>query len=477
MNESKESMLPPGHKTKLVCTIGPASDNPHTLEQLLRAGMNVARLNFSHGDFDGHAQTIARLRAAADATGRRLAIMADLPGPKIRIGELAAESVELVSGQEVTLTTNDVAGDASRFTVNFERLPLAVRAGDRLFLNDGLIALKVLRVEGDDVYCEVRAGGELSSRKGLNLPGIDLGISAFTARDHECLRFALQHGVDAVSQSFVSTAADVVAVRQAAADLGYQPFLIAKIERARALDNLDEILGAADGLMIARGDLGVEVPIAEIAVIQKDVMRRANRQGKPVITATQMLESMTGHRRPTRAEATDVANAILDGTDAVMLSAESAMGLYPVEAVDMLAEIALATEPHRPRTPFDSRVSDSPGVADLIARSIEQSVVCLHPVAVVVPTRSGSLARNVARFRLPTWITAFSKNPATCQALQFSYGVHPVQVDTDRADWTPHLRQWLHDSGVTSGLAMLAQGPSEEYPCGNHRMEIVDLSL
>ena len=172
-----------------------------------------------------------------------------------------------------------------------------------------------------------------------------------------------------------------------------------------------------------------------------------------------------------------MANAILDGTDAVMLSAESAMGLYPVEAVDMLAEIALATEPHRPRTPFDSRVSDSPGVADLIARSIEQSVACLHPVAVVVPTRSGSMARNVARFRLPTWITAFSKNPATCQALQFSYGVHPVQVDTDRADWTPHLRQWLHDSGVTSGLAMLAQGPSEEYPCGNHRMEIVDLSL
>ncbi len=477
MNELNKTVPPPGHKTKLVCTIGPASDNPHTLERLLHAGMNVARLNFSHGDFKGHAQTIARLRAAADATGRRLAIMADLPGPKIRIGELAAESVELVSGQRVTLSTGDVVGDAGRFAVNFERLPLAVRAGDRVFLNDGLIALKVLRIEGDDVHCEVRAGGELSSRKGLNLPGIDLGISAFTARDHECLQFALQHGVDAVSQSFVSTAADVFAVRQAAADLGYQPFLIAKIERARALDNLDEILGAADGLMIARGDLGVEVPIAEIAVIQKDVMRRANRQGKPVITATQMLESMTGHRRPTRAEATDVANAILDGTDAVMLSAESAMGLYPVEAVDMLAEIALATEPHRPRAPFDSRVSDSPGVADLIARSIEQSVACLHPVAVVVPTRSGSMARNVARFRLPTWITAFSKNPAACQALQFSYGVYPVQVDTDRADWTPYLREWLQECGLTSGLAVLAQGPSDEYPCGNHRMEIVDLSL
>jgi pyruvate kinase len=470
-------MQPPSHKTKLVCTVGPASDNPDTLARLLHAGMNVARLNFSHGDFASHAQTIVRLREAAQRSGHRLAIMADLPGPKIRIGELAAESVELANGDRLTLTTEEIIGDARRFSVNFDRLPLAVQPGDKLFLNDGLISLMVLGIAGREVHCEVRAGGELSSRKGLNLPGIDLGISAFTERDHECLQFALQHGVDAVSQSFVSTAADVTAVRQAAAQLGYQPFLIAKIERARALANLEEILAAADGLMVARGDLGVEVPIAEMAIVQKDLMRAANHHGKPIITATQMLESMIEHRRPTRAEATDVANAILDGTDAVMLSAESAMGRYPVEALEMLAEIAAATEPHRPRAAFEARCPTNPRLADLIARSIHQAVTNMDPVAVVVPTRSGSMARNVTRFRLPLWITAFSREFATCQALQFSYGVHPVQVEADAADWTPFVRRWMHERGLVQGFAVLAQGPSSDYPCGNHRMEFVDLSL
>ncbi|MCB1786517.1 MAG: pyruvate kinase [Gammaproteobacteria bacterium] len=470
-------MSPPVHKTKLVCTIGPASDDPDVLVRMLEAGMDVARLNFSHGDFDGHAQTIARLRDAAQRCGRRLAIMADLPGPKIRIGELATDKVELTIGDPVILTTEEIVGDARRLSVNFDPLPRAVHADDKLFLNDGLISLKVVRVDGAEVHCEVRAGGELSPRKGLNLPGIDLGISAFTARDRECLEFALQHGVDAVSQSFVAGADDVNAVREAAASLGYQPFLIAKIERARAIEKLDEILAAADGLMVARGDLGVEVPIAEMAIVQKQLMRAANHLGKPIITATQMLESMIEHRRPTRAEATDVANAILDGTDAVMLSAESAMGRYPVEAIEMLAEIAAATEPHRPRSVFDARCPANARLADLIARSIHQAVTNMDTVAVMVPTRSGSMARNVARFRLPTWITALSKEFATCQALQFSYGVHPLQVDADLADWTPYVRDWAHRQGFDRGIAVLAQGPSEEYPCGNHRMEIVDLSL
>jgi pyruvate kinase len=444
---------------------------------MLLAGMSVARLNFSHGDFDAHAASIARLREASGATGRRLAIMADLPGIKIRIGELDPEVIELATGDEVVLTTDDIIGDAQRFAVNFKRLPLAVRPDDKLFLNDGLISLKVLRVEATDVHCEVRAGGELSSRKGLDLPGIDLGVSAFTDRDRECLAFALEHGVDAVSQSFVSSAADVVAVRNAAAELGYAPFVIAKVERARAVERLDEILDAADGLMVARGDLGVELPIAEMAVVQKELMRAANRAGKPVITATQMLESMTAHRRPTRAEATDVANAILDGTDAVMLSAESAVGRYPVDAVAMLAEIAAATEPHRPGATLDARLPENPSLSGLIARSIHNAVQSLSPVAVVVPTRSGSMARNVTRFRLPTWITAFCSEQETCQALQFSYGVHPVYVDGDYDDWTPFLRDWMREQGVTSGIAVLTQGPSEQNPCGNHRIEIVDLSL
>ena len=265
----------PKNKTKLVCTIGPASESQPVLRAMLSAGMNVARLNFSHGDFDSHARTIAQLREAAEATGYRLAIMADLPGPKIRIGELTPEPVELAIGDEVVLTTDDIVGDGRRIPVTLDSLPRVVHVDDKLFLNDGLISLLVKSIDGNDVHCEVRAGGELSSRKGLSLPGIDLGISAFTARDRECLRFAIEQGVDAVSQSFVTNADDVLAVKQAAAEMGAQPFVIAKIERAGALDNLDAILEACDGLMVARGDLGVEVPIAEMAVIQKRLMQAA----------------------------------------------------------------------------------------------------------------------------------------------------------------------------------------------------------
>jgi pyruvate kinase len=340
--------LPP-NKTKIVCTIGPASESPEVLEKMIREGMNIARINFSHGDFSGHEKRIRKIRTAARKAKRRVAIMADLPGPKMRIGQLAEEPVELMPGDSFTLTTEDIVGDKTRVSVTFTQLPKAVKKGDSLFLNDGIVELRVNKVEGKEVHCLVRVGGELRSRKGLNLAGIDLGISAFTDRDYECLKFAMEQGVDAVSQSFVETASDIHAVRKAARKLGHNPFVIAKIERARALDNMDDILHAADGIMVARGDLGVEIPIAKIAVVQKTLMDQANRAGKPVITATQMLESMTNNRRPTRAEATDVANAILDGTDCVMLSGESAMGMYPVEAVSMLAEIAATVEPYRPR--------------------------------------------------------------------------------------------------------------------------------
>src|SRR5512137_1750861 len=338
----------PDHKTKIVATIGPASESPEMLERLIRAGLNVARLNFSHGDFTGHAERIARIRAAAHATGQRVAIMADLPGPKMRVGKIEPEPIQLRPGENFTLTSEDIVGNQQRVSMSFERLPQVVNPGDRLFLNDGLVQLIVERVTGTDVECVVAVGGELRSRKGLNVPGIDLGISAFTEHDRACLEFALQHGVDAVSQSFVETAADIEAVRAAAAAVGRQPFLIAKIERSGALQHLDEILNASDGIMVARGDLGVEVPIQEMALIQKQLIARANLAGKPVITATQMLESMVASRLPTRAESTDVANAILDGTDCIMLSAESAMGKFPVEAVTMLADIAAATESRRP---------------------------------------------------------------------------------------------------------------------------------
>jgi len=256
-------MTLPKNKTKIVCTIGPASDSPEVMERMLLAGMNVARLNFSHGDFSSHERVIRNLRAAARATGRRLAIMADLPGPKMRIGQLENEPIELRPGDRFTLTSEDIMGTADRVSVSFAKLAKVVKPGETLYLNDGLIQLEVEYVTGNDVHCRVIAGGELRSRKGLNLPGIDLGISAFTDHDRNCMKFALQNGVDAVSQSFVNRADDIRAVREAAAELGYQPFVIAKIERSNALDHLEEIIDEADGIMIARGDLGVEVPIEQ----------------------------------------------------------------------------------------------------------------------------------------------------------------------------------------------------------------------
>jgi pyruvate kinase len=468
------------HKTKIIATIGPASDSPETLRALIRAGLSVARLNFSHGNPDYHAALIRRIREAAADTGRRVVIMGDLPGPKMRIGDLAEEPVELVRDAPFTLTTDGIVGDASRVSVTFPGLPAAVIPGDRLFLNDGFILLKVVEVQGNDVICIVRAGGELRSRKGLNLPGIDLGIRAFTDDDHGWLRFAAEYRIDAVSQSFVASADDIAAVREAARALDYAPFIIAKIERATALTNLDAILAAADGIMVARGDLGVEIPIERIAVAQRQITEKANLAGKPVITATQMLESMVQMRRPTRAEATDVANAILGGTDCVMLSAESAMGRFPVEAVEMLAGIAGAIEPER-----DNRLlAQALGAygngrhlraVDLIARSVYHTVERSAPRGVIVPTRSGYTARSIARFRLPCWIIAFSPASATCQALQFSYGIHAVDVDHDRGDWTEYVRAWLSGHGIDHGLVLLTQGPSADHPCGNHRMEIIEL--
>jgi pyruvate kinase len=470
----------PSHKTKIVCTIGPASESQEVMERMLLAGMNVARLNFSHGDFAAHRKVIETLRAASRSTGRAVAIMADLSGPKMRIGKLKEEPVELKPGDPFTLTTKEVVGDVGKVSVSFPRLPKAVKPGDPLYLNDGFIQLEVTGVKGTEVHCKVVVGGELRSRKGLNLPGIDLGITAFTDRDRECLKFAMAQGVDAVSQSFVESDKDIDAVRKAAHELGHNPFIIAKIERSRALSNIDEIMDSADGIMIARGDLGVEVPIEQIAVVQKDIMRRANMRAKPVITATQMLESMTDNRRPTRAEATDVANAVLDGTDCVMLSGESAMGKYPVDSVAMLAKICGAIEPHRKQMTvkemfqgLDLRGKLRP--AHLIALGVEASLEHASPAAVFVPTRSGATARSIARFRVPTWIVGVSSQQTTCRGLQFSYGVHPVHEVAHPDDWNGYVKTWLRAHEMEGDLVVLTEGPSSKHPEANHRMEIIDL--
>ncbi|MHB8765795.1 MAG: pyruvate kinase [Deferrisomatales bacterium] len=469
------------HKTKLVCTIGPACESPDLLRQMLQAGMNIARLNFTHGDLTWHGTAIDHLRREASTAGKRLTIMADLPGPKMRIGQLAEEPIELARGDAFTLTTDETLGNSRRVSVSFLRLPAVVRTGDCLFLNDGTIQLEVTEVAGNDVACRVLVGGELRSRKGLNLPGIDLGVSAFTEHDRDCLRFALDHGVDAVSQSFVETPADVDAVRRAAAELGHHPFIVAKIERSGALAHIDEILEAADGIMIARGDLGVETPLQRIAVVQKQLIRKANLVGKPVITATQMLESMVNHFRPTRAEATDVANAILDGTDCVMLSEESAMGRFPVEAVNTLARIAASTEPYRAEVGAPGAFADydrdgDVHLVDFISRNAQHAVAHLAPSAMIVPTVTGYTARMVSRFKLPLWIAAVSPEGATCHGLQFSYGVSPVHSPEHPGDWKAFARRWVQSQGLPEALVVLATGPSRDDPEANPRLEIFDLS-
>jgi pyruvate kinase len=474
-------MLLAGHKTKIVATIGPASDSPEMLERLIHAGLNVARLNFSHGDFSGHADRIARIRAAERATGRRVAIMADLPGPKMRLGKIDPEPIQLRAGDDFTLTSDDMVGNLKRVSMSFLRLPKVVKPGNRLFLNDGLVQLIVERIEGNDVHCKVVVGGELRSKKGLNLPGIDLGISAFTDHDRACLEFALKHGVDAVSQSFVESAADIEAVRGAAQASGRQPFIIAKIERADALKNFDEILKVTDGIMVARGDLGVEVPIEEMAILQKQIIAKTRLAGKPVITATQMLESMVSSRLPTRAEATDVANAILDGTDCIMLSGESAMGKYPEESVAMLAKIAAYTEAHRPT----ARMNDPKGfsgkphasnAAEAIASVVENALETVPCAAVFVPSRSGDTARMISRYKPPVWIIALSNKVQVCQALHFSYGVQSVEVE----DYPEHLAdfviRWTKENKVAGNLVSLVSGPSELHPDDPYSIKFIRLT-
>jgi pyruvate kinase len=471
--------LPP-QKTRIIATIGPASNSVPVLEQMIRAGMNVARLNFSHGEFEVHRQNIEKIRAAAMQAGCPVAIMADLAGPKLRIGMLGQEPIQLKRGDRFTLTTEDVVGDLRRASVSFAQLPRVVKPGDMISLNDGYLQLEAAEVRGTEVACKVKVGGELRSRKGLNLPGIDLGISAFTERDWECLKFALEQKVDAVSQSFVESAGDIKAVREAARELGHAPFIIAKIERSRALERLDEILEAADGVMIARGDLGVEVPIERIALVQKDIIRRANQRAKPVITATQMLESMTTYRLPTRAEATDVSNAILDGTDALMLSGESAIGAFPVESVAMLARIAATVEAVRRQVTVKEMFAglDLTGrilPLHLISLSVEASLEYLKPAAVFVRTDRGGAARRLATFRLPVWTVAISASAKTSQDLLFSCGVVPVHTPDSPASWNSYVRDWVQRHELPGAFALLAQRPSMNDPESNHRMEIIHL--
>jgi pyruvate kinase len=470
----------PDKKTKIVCTIGPASRSAEVLKELILAGMNIARINFAHADAETHRESARLVRAAAQETGRRVAIMGDLPGPKMRIGEIDPESIFLERDQPFILESGDFVGDAQHASMKFEGLANAVKKGDRIFINDGLIKLLVEKVSGKKVHTKVLIGGELRSNKGVNFPGIDLGISAFTENDRQWLEFAAEEKFDAVSQSFVNTAADIAHVREAAATFGYSPFIIAKIERAGALEHMEEILVVADGIMVARGDLGVEIPIQEIAIVQKEMIAEANVRGKPVITATHMLESMTYNTRPTRAEATDVANAILDGSDCVMLSGETAVGEFPVQTVEVMADIARFTEPYcHGNQVADALVGEMRGQhADpdiLISMAIYNTTQAYDTVAIVTPTLSGRTARMISRFHLSVWIVAVSPSETTCQELLFSYGVYPVYQQYRPSSWEKFTRDWLADHNMHGKLALMTQGSGTGQSGYSNRIGFINL--
>jgi len=477
----KSGMVFPKKKIKIIATIGPASDSLELLKKMIANGMNIARVNFSHGNLESHSRVIANIRKAAYAMDQRVVIMGDLPGPKIRVGQIEGDSIQLQLGQPFILESGDFVGNSQRVSIDFPDLTDVVKKGDTIYLNDGYICLDVEKVEGKQVHTSVRSGGELRSRKGVNFPGIDLGIKAFTDEDAKFLKFASQQKIDAISQSFVQNAGDVRAVREAAKKINFDPFIIAKIERASALNNFEEILESTDGIMVARGDLGVEVPFQEIAIIQKEIIQKSNMKGKPVITATHMLESMIEHPRPNRAEVSDVANAIIDGSDCVMLSGETSVGKYPVESIAAMSSIASYTEGkikcrqlvEEFRT---SMVEGNLSHDDHISLSVYLVVEALAPRIIFAMTTTGSTARRLTRFRPPQWIVAISLSDKTCQELEFSYGVYPVFEPVRAEHWSCYVVDWMEKKGFEKGLALLTEGADTKKKRDTTLIEIIDLS-
>ena len=415
-------------RAKIVCTIGPASNSEEMIRELMLAGMDVARLNFSHGTHDDHAEVIRRLRKVAAELQRSICIMQDLQGPKIRTGLLVDHlPIALRTGQSVTITTGEVLGTSDRIATTYRELAGDVKPGERILLSDGRIELEVVEVRGDDVVCRVLNGGMLGEHQGINLPGTNVSIPSLTEKDEADLDFGLKHGVDVIAISFVRTAEDVMRARRAIVSRGSRVPLVAKLEKPQAVDNLDAILEITDGVMVARGDLGVEVAPEKVPLIQKQIIRRALDFRRPVITATQMLESMIENPRPTRAEASDVANAIFDGTDAVMLSGETAMGRYPRATVEMMSRIVVEAESDRSHLLLPEH---QPGerlmVAEAICEAIAHAARDLDMRAIVAFTDSGATARMLSKYRPLPRIYAFTQHAAVCNRMNLLWGVTPV---------------------------------------------------
>ena len=413
-------------RTKIVCTIGPASRSAEILEQLIRAGMDVARLNFSHGTQAEHLEVITAVRRIAAGLARPVAILQDLAGLKIRVGDIESGAVTLEAGAPFTLTTRPVLGSRQEVSVPYPHLAEDLQPGDTLLLSDGDLELEVIDATGEDVHCRVITGGTLASRKGVNLPARSIAAPTFTDKDREDLAFGLRYGVDYVALSFVRTVADVLEARDVTRSHGSAVPLIAKVETHEALTNIDEIVESVDGIMVARGDLGVAIPLATVPRLQKMLIEKANRAGKPVITATHMLRSMQDSPRPTRAEVTDVANAVLDGTDAVMLSEETAIGRFPVEAVTMMAAIAADAESSFPFDAWLHRFETGGPLPEAVARAACTLAADIDAAAIVTCTQSGGTARRVARYRPRAPILAPTPHAETYRRLALVWGVTPL---------------------------------------------------
>jgi pyruvate kinase len=420
-------------KTKIVCTLGPSTGTVDTLIKLIEGGMDVARLNFSHGTHEDHCRSIEAVRAAAKQTGECLAILQDLQGPKIRVGALAQPFVELVAGREITITTDEIAGTADRIPTSFKQLPADAAPGETILLDDGKLRLRVLDVTGNDVRCMIVTGGRLSPHKGINLPGVPVSAPSFTEKDLRDLDLGIAQEVDFVALSFVRRAEDVRLLRQEiAARTGDRmpPLIIAKIEKPQAIHDIDNIIAEADGIMVARGDLGVEMPPEDVPLLQKMIIKRCNNAGKPVIVATQMLESMINSPSPTRAETSDVANAVLDGCDAVMLSGETSVGKYPVEAVEIMNRIILKmeSEQHGLQRVLAQPLLTAAGRHDALGRAACILAEQMDAASIVAVTHSGETARVLSRYRPDPAIIAVTLSPKVLRQLNITWGVRGIEI-------------------------------------------------
>ncbi len=415
-------------KTKIVCTQGPSTEKPGIMEKMIEAGMNVARFNFSHGDHAEHGARIEMVRAAAAKVGKPVALLLDTKGPEMRLGLFKEGKVTLQKGQKFILTSRDVEGTADICTVNHKYLPQEVVAGNQILLSDGLVCLNVDKVEGDDIHTTVLNTGGIGNRKRVAAPGVSLNLPPLSEQDIADVLFGAKLGMDIVAPSFIQRAADVLAIRKLLEEAGADMLIIPKIENAEGVKNVDEILKVSDGIMVARGDLGVEIPAEEVPLVQKEIIEKCNKAGKPVITATQMLESMVNNPRPTRAEASDVANAIMDGTDAIMLSGETAQGDYPVEAVETMARIAIRTEAAlkyndllHARTAVSQRTT-----TEAISHATVQIAQELNAAAILTDTTTGYTARMVSKYRPKATIIAVSPSEAAVRKMLLLWGVQPV---------------------------------------------------